>query len=65
LTQKYPTQKRAGGVAQVVEHLLSKREALNSNPSTTTHTKIAYNNFQNSTLVIGTVKTDMVVTGWS
>jgi hypothetical protein len=29
-----PTQNRAGGVAQVVECLLSKYEALNSNPST-------------------------------
>jgi hypothetical protein len=34
LSQKYPTQKRAGGVAQVVEHLPSKCEALSSNPST-------------------------------
>jgi hypothetical protein len=33
LSQKYPTQKRAGGVARVAEHLLSKCEALSSNPS--------------------------------
>jgi hypothetical protein len=32
---KYPTQNRAGGVAEVVEHLSSKHEALSSNPSTT------------------------------
>jgi hypothetical protein len=31
---KTPTQKRAGRVAQVVEHLPSKHEVLNSNPST-------------------------------
>jgi hypothetical protein len=34
LSRKYPTQKRAGGVAQVVECLLSKHEVLSSNPST-------------------------------
>jgi hypothetical protein len=34
LSQKYPTQKRAGGVAQVVECLPSKGEALSLNPST-------------------------------
>jgi hypothetical protein len=34
LSQKIPTQKRAGGAAQVVEHLTSKCEALSSNPST-------------------------------
>jgi hypothetical protein len=34
LSKKYPTQKRAGGVAQAVECLPSKCEALNSNPST-------------------------------
>jgi hypothetical protein len=33
LSQKYPTQKRAAGVTQVVEHLPSKREAHSSNPS--------------------------------
>jgi hypothetical protein len=32
LFPKYPTQKRAGRVAQVVERLPSKREALSSNP---------------------------------
>jgi hypothetical protein len=35
LSQKYPTQKRAGRVAQVVESLPSKQEAPSSNPSTT------------------------------
>jgi hypothetical protein len=35
LSQKYPTQKRAGRVTQVLEHLPSKHEALTSNPSTT------------------------------
>jgi hypothetical protein len=30
--EKYPTQKRASGVAQVVECLPSKHEALSSNP---------------------------------
>jgi hypothetical protein len=34
LSRKYPTQKRAGRVAQVVEHLPSKYEALSSNSST-------------------------------
>jgi hypothetical protein len=33
LSQKYPTQKRAGKVAQVVEHLPNKREAPSSNPT--------------------------------
>jgi hypothetical protein len=33
LHQKYPTQKRAGRVSQVVGCLPSKLEALNSNPS--------------------------------
>jgi hypothetical protein len=36
LSQKYPTlKKEAGGMAQVVAHLLSKREAQSSNPGTT------------------------------
>jgi hypothetical protein len=34
LSQKYSTQKRAEGVAQVVEYLPSKSEALSSNPNT-------------------------------
>jgi signal recognition particle GTPase len=34
LSKKYPTQKRACGVAQVVEHLPSMREALSSNSNT-------------------------------
>jgi hypothetical protein len=34
LSQKYLTQKRAGRAIQAVEHLPSKHEALNSNPST-------------------------------
>jgi hypothetical protein len=34
LSQKYLTQKRAGGVAQVVEYPPSKCEALSSNSST-------------------------------
>jgi hypothetical protein len=34
LSQKYPMQKRAIRVAPVVEHLHSKHETLNSNPST-------------------------------
>jgi hypothetical protein len=34
LSQKYPTEKRAGGVVQVVENLPSKPEAPSSNPST-------------------------------
>jgi hypothetical protein len=34
LSQKYPTQERAGGVAQVIEYLSSKCEALSSNSST-------------------------------
>jgi hypothetical protein len=33
LSQKHSRQKRAGGVAQVVEHFHSKHEALSSNPS--------------------------------
>jgi hypothetical protein len=32
LSQKYSTQKRAGGIAQVVEHLSSKSNSVNSNP---------------------------------
>jgi hypothetical protein len=40
LSQKYPTQKRTGGMAQVVEHLPSKHEALNSKtPVPQSHTK--------------------------
>jgi hypothetical protein len=35
LSQKYPTQKRAGRVAEVVECLPSKGEVLSSNSSTT------------------------------
>jgi hypothetical protein len=39
LSQKYPTQKRAGGVTEVVEHLPNKCEALSSNSNIThTHT---------------------------
>jgi hypothetical protein len=34
LSPKYPTQKRADGVTHVAESLLSKCEALNSNPNT-------------------------------
>jgi hypothetical protein len=34
LSRKHPTQKRAAGVAQVVESLPSKCEALGSNPHT-------------------------------
>jgi hypothetical protein len=34
LSQKYPIQTRAGGVAQIVEHLPCKNETLSSNPST-------------------------------
>jgi hypothetical protein len=33
LSKKYPTQKRASGVAEVVKHLPSKCEALSPNPS--------------------------------
>jgi hypothetical protein len=32
-SRKYPTEKRAGGVAQVVQCWPSKHEALNSNPT--------------------------------
>jgi hypothetical protein len=39
LSQKYSTQKMAGRVPQVVEHLRSKCENLSSNPSTTTTKK--------------------------
>jgi hypothetical protein len=34
ILKKIPSQKRAGGVAQVEEHLPSKSEAQSSNPST-------------------------------
>jgi hypothetical protein len=34
LSQKYPTQKMTGGVAQAVECLPSKHKALSSNPTT-------------------------------
>jgi hypothetical protein len=37
--KKKKSQKRAGGVTQAIEHLLSKCEALNSNPKTTTKKK--------------------------
>jgi hypothetical protein len=40
LSWKYPTQKRAGRVAQVVEHLPHNHEALNSNTSTTKKKKV-------------------------
>jgi hypothetical protein len=39
LSQKYQSQKRAGGVAQVVERLPSRCKALNSNRSTAKNTK--------------------------
>jgi hypothetical protein len=45
LSQKYPTQNRAGGVAQVVQHLPSKYEALNLNPSTAKKKKKKLSNF--------------------
>jgi hypothetical protein len=35
LSQKYPTEKKAGRVAQVVKYEPSKCEALSSNPNTT------------------------------
>jgi hypothetical protein len=35
ISQKYPAQKRAGGMVRLVVGLPSKHEALNSNPSTT------------------------------
>jgi hypothetical protein len=38
LSRKYPTLKRTGGVAQVVEHLPSKHKAQSSNPSTNKQT---------------------------
>jgi hypothetical protein len=34
LSQKYPVQKRAGGVAEAVQHLPSKHKTLSSNPNT-------------------------------
>jgi hypothetical protein len=40
---KNPTQKRAGGVTQVVERLPSKHEALNLNPSTANKVNVAVN----------------------
>jgi hypothetical protein len=38
--KKYPIQKRAGGMVQVVKSLPSKREALSSNPSMAKKIKI-------------------------
>jgi hypothetical protein len=35
LSRKNPSQKRAGGMPQVIEHLPTKGEALSSDPSTT------------------------------
>jgi hypothetical protein len=35
LSQKYPIPEKAGGAAQVIEHFLSKYEALSPNPSAT------------------------------
>jgi hypothetical protein len=43
LSLKYPTQKRAGGVAQVGECLPSKRKALCSNPSNIKKKKFKWN----------------------
>jgi hypothetical protein len=40
LSQKYPMQKRADGVTQVVERLPSKCQALSLNPSTTKKKKV-------------------------
>jgi superfamily II helicase len=45
LSRKYPIQNKAGGVAQVVECLLSKHEALSSNSSTEKRKKISVSNF--------------------
>jgi hypothetical protein len=39
LSQRNPTQNRTGRVAQAVEHLSSRREALSSQPSTTEQNK--------------------------
>jgi hypothetical protein len=39
LSQKHPTPKRAGRMAQVVEYLPSKCEALSSNPSSTNNNR--------------------------
>jgi hypothetical protein len=39
LSRKYPTQKRAGGVAQVVELLPSQGETWSSNPNNATKKK--------------------------
>jgi hypothetical protein len=38
LSQKYSTQKRAGGMAYMMEHLPRKHEALSSNPIATKNT---------------------------
>jgi hypothetical protein len=38
LSRKYPTQSKAGGVAQMIEHLASKCEALSSKTSITKKT---------------------------
>jgi hypothetical protein len=37
--ENIPTEKRAGGVVQVVEHLPNKHKALSSNPTTKKITK--------------------------
>jgi lysyl-tRNA synthetase class I len=42
LSRKNPSQKRAGGVAQVVEHLPNKNETLSSNSTTAKKKKKAY-----------------------
>jgi hypothetical protein len=42
LSQKYPTQKRTGGVAQMVEHPTSKHKALRSNLNTEKKKKNIY-----------------------
>jgi hypothetical protein len=39
LSQKYPTQEKSGGVAQVEEGLLSEHKALSLNSSAATHTQ--------------------------
>jgi hypothetical protein len=46
LSQKYPAQKRTGGVTHVAELLPSRHEALNSKPSTSENQKTKPNKSQ-------------------
>jgi hypothetical protein len=51
LSQKYPMQKRAGGVTQVVQYLPTKHEALSSNHSNLILSKFTKTNLLNIKII--------------